>query len=116
MSYYCISVAILLCIYDIELNPGPVQASVNNKKPFSNTCAPSLDEAHVRNQHSLPIKATQHKPWMIHFNCRSLLLHIDEIRLIFIRNHPLVIAISESWLNDTVVDFEVAISAIKSFA
>ena len=40
VSYYCNSVAtfhpIIKLIYDIELNPGPVQASVDNKKPSSN--------------------------------------------------------------------------------
>ena len=52
---------------------------------------------------------------MIHFNCRSLLRHIDELRFIFTGNHPLVIAISESWVNDTVVDSEVSISGYQIF-
>ena len=64
VSYYCNSVAtfhpIIKVIYDIERNPGPAQVSVNNK------CPPSLDEAHMGHQ-SLPTKATQHKPWIIHF-------------------------------------------------
>ena len=121
VSYYSNSVAtfhpMIKLIYDIELNPGPTQASINNKKPSSNTCAPlpSLDEAHTRYQHSLVLKAIRHKPWMIHFNCRSLLRHIDELRLIFTGNHPLVIAISESWLNDTVGDSEVAIPGYQIF-
>ena len=87
VSYYCNSVAtfhpIIKVIYDIELNPGPAQVSGNNK------CPPSLDEAHMGHQ-SVPTKATQHKPWIIHFNCRSLLHHIDELRLIFTGNHPLL--------------------------
>ena len=121
VSYYCNSVAtfypIIKVIYDIELNPGPAQVCVNNnnnKKPSSNKCPPALDEAHMRDQ-SLLTKATQHKPWIIHFNCRSLLHHIDELRLIFTGNHPLLIAISESWLNDTVVNSEVAISGYQIF-
>ncbi|XP_068707424.1 uncharacterized protein [Montipora foliosa] len=64
---------------------------------------------------SLLTKATQHKPWIIHFNCRSLLHHIDELRLIFTGNHPLLIAISESWLNDTVVNSDVSISGYQIF-
>ena len=47
------------------------------------------------NERSLLSKDTQHKPWMIHFNCRSLLPHIHELRLIFTTNHLLVITISE---------------------
>lgn len=61
------------------------------------------------------MKATQHKLWMIHFNCRSLLRHIDELCLIFTGSHPLVIAISKSWLNDTVIASEVAISGYQIF-
>ena len=99
VPYYCNSVAtfhpIIKLTYDIELNPGPVQASVNNKKPSSNTRALSLDEAHSRDKHSLLKKATQHKPRIIHFNCRGLLRHIDELRLIFTGNHHLVIAMSK---------------------
>ena len=119
VSYYCNSVAtfhpIIKVIYDIELNRGPAQASVSyKKKPSSKKCTPSLDEAHMRYQ-SLLTKATRHKPWIILFNCRSLLHQIDELRLIFTGDHPLLIAISESWLNDTVVDPEVAIHGYQIF-
>jgi len=69
----------------------------------------------MHNQQSLLRKDTQQKPWMTHFNCRRLLRHIDELRLIFTRNHLLVIAISETWLNDTVIDSEVHISAYQMF-
>lgn len=67
----------------------------------------------MHNQQSLLRKDTQQKPWMIHFNCRSLLRHINELRLIFTRNHPLVITISETWLNDTIIDSEVHISGYQ---
>lgn len=73
LSYYCNLVVTfqptIKLIYDNELNPGPVQLSDNNKKPFSNSHATSLNVAHMHNQQSLLRKPIQHKPWMIHFNC-----------------------------------------------
>ena len=119
VSYYCNSVAtfrpIINLFYDIELNPGPFQASSTNKKTSSSSRSTASTPAHMYNQQSLLRKDTQQKPWMIHFNCRSLLRHIDELRLIFTRNHPLVIAISETWLSDTVIDSEVHVSGYQMF-
>jgi len=119
VSYYYNPVAtfrpIINLIHDIELNPGPFQASGTNKKTSSSSGSTASTPAHMHNQQSLLRKDTQQKPWMTHFNCRRLLRHIDGLRLIFTRNHPLVIAISETWLNDTVIDSEVHISAYQMF-
>ena len=119
VSYYCNSVAtfrpIINLIHDIELNPEPSQASSTKKKTSFSSRSTASTSAHMHNQQSLLRKDTQQKPWMIHFNCRSLLRHISELCLIFTRNHPLVIAISETWLNDTIIDSEVHISGYQMF-
>ena len=43
-------------------------------------------------------------------NCRSLLPCIDELRLIFKEAKPGIIAITETWLDDSVADHEIHIA------
>lgn len=42
-------------------------------------------------------------------NCRSIISHIDELRLIFKENLPYFIAVSETWLDASIVDSEISI-------
>ena len=46
---------------------------------------------------------------LVHLNARSLLQHIDELRLIFSKVFPPIIAISETWLDNSIKDSEMAI-------
>ena len=41
---------------------------------------------------------------------RSLLPHIDELRLIFETNKPFLIAVTETWLRQSVYDEEISIA------
>ena len=45
----------------------------------------------------------------VHFNARYLLPKMSELRLFAVKSKPVVIAISESWLDDSVLDGEVSI-------
>ena len=46
---------------------------------------------------------------LVHLNARSLLQHIDELRLIFSKVFPPIIAITETWLDNSIEDSEIAI-------
>lgn len=47
--------------------------------------------------------------WLFHLNCRNIISHIDELRLIFKENLPYFIAVSETWLDASIVDSEISI-------
>ena len=46
---------------------------------------------------------------IVHINTRSILKHMDELRLIFGDVYPSMIAITETWLDDSVADSEISI-------
>ena len=46
---------------------------------------------------------------LVHLNARDLLQHIDELRLIFSKVFPPIIAITETWLDNSVKDSEMTI-------
>ena len=48
-------------------------------------------------------------PWAL-YHCRSLLPCIDELSLIFKEAKPGIIAITETWLDDSVADHEIHIA------
>lgn len=78
---------LFLCILlagDIAVNPGPVI-------PDTNYCLGNTE-------------------MMIHFNCRSLLPKVDELRAAFESVKPLFIATTETWLNKGITNTEVDIS------
>ena len=70
------------------MNPGPVTqpatSSTSNPKPNRNCSSKSLS--------------------LVCLNCRSLLPCIDEVRIIFKENKPGLIAITETWPNDSVLE------------
>ena len=47
---------------------------------------------------------------VIHFNCRSLLPKVDELRAVFESSKPLFIATTETWLNNSITNMEVDIN------
>lgn len=51
--------------------------------------------------------------WLISLNCRSLLPNIEEMRLIFTYNHPSIIAVTETWLNNTISDDKIHIQGYR---
>ena len=51
-----------------------------------------------------------HKSWVIHINSKSIMPHIDELRPTCRGSMPSVIAITETWLDESVADSEVTIS------
>ena len=52
---------------------------------------------------------SKRKNMLVHLNARSLLQHIDELRLIFSKVFPPIIAITETWLDNSIEDSEIAI-------
>ena len=46
---------------------------------------------------------------LVHLNARGLLQHIDELRLIFSKVFLPIIAITETWLENSIKDSEMAI-------
>ena len=46
----------------------------------------------------------------IYFNCMSLLPKVDELRAVFESSKPLFIAITETWLNNSITHMEVDIN------
>ena len=46
---------------------------------------------------------------LVHLNAGGLLQHIDELRLIFSIVFPPIIAITETWLDNSIKDSEMAI-------
>lgn len=94
------------------LNPGP-----QNSQTVSKTTSVNTPRKPVTSSTSAARAAGQtpenRNPWIIHFNCRSLVKHIDEMRLIFKDSTPVFIAITEMWLNDSISDTEVEIEGYK---
>jgi hypothetical protein len=94
------------------INPGPYQresaAKFSNRQQFRNVLYSVRSDGEVgRLQGSRG--RLQDKFFITHINVRSILPHIDELRLIFKDNSPAVIAITETWLDDSVADSEVEI-------
>ena len=79
---------ILILSGDIELNPGPVNRHQTKKEDFE-----------VFNNKGLHF---------MHLNINSLLNKIDELRYIASSSNAAVIGITETKLDDTVYDSEVA--------
>ena len=52
---------------------------------------------------------SKRKNMLVHLNARGLLQHIDELRLIFSKVFPPIIAITETWLDNSIEDSEIAI-------
>ena len=52
---------------------------------------------------------SKRKNMLVHLNARSLLQHIDELRLIFSKVFPPIIAVTETWLDNSIEDSEIAI-------
>ena len=84
---------------DVELNPGPV------------TKHPCKDISPV--EQFMENNRLNNSSYILHLNSRSLLSVIDQLRILFDESKPLIIAISETWLNSTVADLEVDINGYK---
>ena len=84
---------------DVELNPGPV------------TKHPCKDISPV--EQFMENNRLNNASYILHLNSRSLLPVIDQLRILFDESKPLIIAISETWLNSTVADLEVDINGYK---
>lgn len=76
---------------DVSSNPGPVERQTLLRTTTNN------------NTHS------KRSSMIVHINTRSILKHMDELRLIFGDVYPSIIAITETWLDDSVADSEVSI-------
>ena len=98
--YYATSVASLriqlACSGDIEVNPGPSGVEKLISLPGQNQNGRSENSVNTL--------------WLTHLNCRSLLPHIDELRLIFETNKPFLIAVPETCLRHSVYDEEISIA------
>jgi exonuclease III len=69
---------------------------------------------HNQNQNDLSENIPSTKSiWLTNLNCRSLLSHIDELRLIFQRNNPFLISVTETWLSQSVYDEEISIAGFS---
>ena len=75
------------------VNPGPEQQPSH------------LAEQQPSHIHRLP----KHENWMAHFSCRSIMTHMDELRLTFLDIYPLLIGITETWLDNSIADSEIEI-------
>ena len=64
----------------------------------------------LQNKHE---QARVKSDWLISLNCQSLLPNIEEMRLIFTYNHPSIIAVTETWLNNTISDDKIHIQQIS---
>ena len=94
-NQYQISIVILLC-GDISQNPGPI----DNKQS-------SASSIEVEDPHLQCFK--QKGMHFAHFNVRSILPKISELRNFACKYQPAVIAISETWLDKSVTNGEVCI-------
>ena len=101
--YYANSVASLhiqlACRGAIEVNPGPSGVEKLISSPGQNQNGQSENSANTL--------------WLTHLNCRSLLPHKDELRLIFETNKPFLIAVTETWLRQSVYDGEISIAGFS---
>lgn len=94
VAYYANSIAARRIILsgDVVVNPGPTEGT--------------------ESQGALQNKQNRARPksnWLIRLNCRSLLQNIDEMGLIFTCNRPFMIAVTETWLNNTISNDEIHI-------
>lgn len=64
----------------------------------------------LQNKHE---QARVKSDWLISLNCRSLLPNFEEMRLIFTYNHPSIIAVTETWLNNTISDDKIHIQGCR---
>ena len=64
----------------------------------------------LQNKHE---QARVKSDWLISLNCQSLLPNIEEMRLIFTYNHPSIIAVTETWLNNTISDDKIHIQGYR---
>ena len=80
------------------VNPGPKQYCQITAGPNAKTST---------NNRRLPTDHTKSEPWLAHFNCRSIMAHIDELRLTFQDIRPLFIGITETWLDSSISDSEI---------
>lgn len=64
----------------------------------------------LQNKHE---QARVKSDWLISLNCWSLLPNIEEMRLIFTYNHPSIIAVTETWLNNTISDDKIHIQGYR---
>ena len=79
----------LLRCGDIERNPGPATAAKKKQK---------MDFLTV-----------------IHLNTRSLLGHLDDVAALVAAEHPHVLALSETWLDTSVIDAEIHLPGYSLF-
>lgn len=88
------------------INPGPDRRTIEQDNSSIST-PNSTHPSQPVNSASCP---TLKEPWITHMNCRSIIPHIDELRISFKHISPLFIAITETWLDDSIVDSEVEIA------
>ena len=89
------------------VNPGPERRIIEQDNSNITTTPGSAHSIQLINSASSP---SLEKPWITHMNCRSIISHIDELRVTFKHVSPQCIAITETWLNDSIFDFEVDIA------
>ena len=89
----------LLSVGDLvyKLNPGPVDNATRNPGETND------EQSHKR------ITGKTSNNIILHINSRSLLRHIDELRMILKDKTPAFVAIAETWLDSTVHNIEVDI-------
>ena len=81
--------SLLLRSGDVEKNPGPAAPAAKSLKSKSLS--------------------------VIHVNTRSLLRHFDDIATLVANEHPHILALSETWLDDSVSDAEVLLPGYSLF-
>lgn len=107
------NISLLIAHGDVHPHPGPRNDASNTLNTSSyQTTVMSSNTRTSNNTCHLPIKL---EPWLAHFNCRSIMAHIDELRLTFQDIRPLFIGISETWLDDSISDSEIELSGYSVY-
>lgn len=103
---FSILVCLLLC-GDVHANPGPNNTYDENGRNIDDTTTEDHSDAF---QFDCFNKRGIH---IIHSNVRSLLPSIDELRHFVSVNKPHIIGISETWLDDSILDSEISLAGYK---
>ena len=74
-------------------------------------CQPAPASTSLNSAKSAPVAPLGSSLSTFYTNTRSLLLQIDELRLMAATDRPDIIAIAETWLDSSVKDCEVSISS-----
>ena len=107
-------IAIILLSGDIALNTGSLHDSTFVPTSQSSHVRTDRDESASDNSNmSMPetlvsdFKNLGHELKLAHLNVRSIIKHIDELKLL-LQDKPFdILSVSETWLNENIIDGEV---------